>query len=88
MMDDFFRGMNELRAAQENTDVKIAALLDAQIRAEDEIKTIRAEMREGMNELRDVVRDLCGKLDRLTNIVIAHVTDPNAHTNNSKRESE
>ena len=35
MMDDFFRGMIDLRAAQANTDVKIAALVDAQIRAED-----------------------------------------------------
>lgn len=54
MMDDFFRGMNELRAAQANTDVKLAALVDAQIRAEVELK----EMREGMNELRGIVKQM------------------------------
>ncbi len=54
MMDDFFRGMNELREAQSNTEVKIAALVDAQIRAEDEMK----ELREGMSQLRDVARQM------------------------------
>ena len=50
MMNDFFRGLNslretvgELRSAQANTDAKIAALVDAQIKAEDEI----AKLREG-----------------------------------------
>lgn len=46
MMDDFFRGMNELRAAQADTDVKVAALVDAQIRAEDEMKELRGVIKQ------------------------------------------
>ena len=88
MMDDFFRAMNELREAQANTDVKIAALVDAQIRAEDEISLMREGINgltNGMSELRESMKEidlrLNEKLDRLTDIVITHVTDANAHIN-------
>lgn len=78
MMEDFFRGMNELRAAQENTDVKIAALVDAQIRAEAEMKAIREEtkeireetkeMREGIKQLRDGIDQLHEDMSELRGI--------------------
>ena len=63
------------QAAQANTDAKLAALVDAQIRAQDEMKAMRAESREGMGELRDVVKDLGEKLDRLADIVITQITN-------------
>lgn len=65
MMENFFRGINELREGiaqlkehQADTDVKLAALVDAQIRAEDEMKNLRTELREGMKEVRDVIKEM------------------------------
>ena len=65
MLDDYFRGLRELREAQANTDVKIAALVDAQIRAEDLSQTMRQTIAEaqvrvedGMRALRQAITDI------------------------------
>lgn len=68
MMEDFFRGMNELRAAQENTDVKLAALVDAQIRAEDEMKAIREEAK-AIREETKAIREETKAMREETNVM-------------------
>lgn len=65
MLDDYFRGLRELREAQANTDIKIAALVDAQIRAEDLSQTMRqtiveaqARVEAEMRALRQAITDI------------------------------
>ena len=89
-MDDHLAWINqlgaaqaELAAAQANADTKIAALADAQIRAEDEMAESRREMaefRHEMAEFRRVTARLSGRqtetdarLDRLAELVERYV---------------
>ena len=44
--EEFREGMNELRAAQANSEAKIAALADAQIRTEAVVAALGEQMRE------------------------------------------
>jgi predicted nuclease with TOPRIM domain len=44
--EEFREGMNELRAAQANSEARIAALADAQIRTEAVVSTLGEQMRE------------------------------------------
>ena len=45
-LDEFREGMNELREAQANSEAKIAALADAQIRTEGVVSALGEQMRE------------------------------------------
>jgi hypothetical protein len=44
--EEFREGMNELRAAQTNSETKIAALADAQIRTEAVVSALGEQVRE------------------------------------------
>ena len=63
--EEFREGMNELRAAQANSEAKIAALADAQIRTE----TVVAALGERMKELAATQAHSDRRLDALIDIV-------------------
>ena len=68
-------GMDELRAAQAGTEHKLAALVDAQVRAEELLSQFRAAQEEGMSKIRAAQAETDRKLAVL---VDAHIRTEDA----------
>ena len=66
--EEFREGMNELREAQTNSEAKIAALADAQIKTEAVVSALGEQMRE----LAATQAHSDQRLDALIDIVRAH----------------
>jgi molecular chaperone GrpE (heat shock protein) len=74
----------ETRANQENTDAKIVALVDAQIRSEDEMKEFRRET----NEFRRATKQMFNHLVKVIDKMDKRIELLEKKNNNSKKNGK